>query len=212
MLGSLVLVGCVFAGLAAIAIVFVLYGPVPVNRRVTRLSRLAPARPFVTGQGADSCPGRASGVLAGGRGASRPASPTSTSRRSGRGCDGTPSLRSRRPSRSVAWLPRPSPSRRSNCVARATRRRCRARALRVAPSGAIARSRASTSSTPRSRPRRSRTPRTPRSRPRRSRTRRTPRSRPRRSRTRSRRSSTRTRRSRNPARAFVAASAFVAAR
>lgn len=46
MLGSLVLVGCAFAGLAATAIVFVLYGPVPVNRRVTRLSRLAPARPM----------------------------------------------------------------------------------------------------------------------------------------------------------------------
>jgi hypothetical protein len=47
MLGSLVLVGCAFAGLSAIAIVFVLYGPLPVNRRVTRLSRLAPAQPFV---------------------------------------------------------------------------------------------------------------------------------------------------------------------
>lgn len=46
MLGSIVLLGCAVAGLAAAAIVFVLYGPVPVNRRVTRLSRLAPD-PFI---------------------------------------------------------------------------------------------------------------------------------------------------------------------
>ena len=46
MLGSIVLLGCVIAAFAATAIVFVLYGPVPVNRRVARLSRLAPD-PFV---------------------------------------------------------------------------------------------------------------------------------------------------------------------
>ncbi|NVB80516.1 MAG: hypothetical protein HOV81_19135, partial [Kofleriaceae bacterium] len=47
MLGSIVLFGCALAGLAAAGILFVLYGPVPVNRRVNRLSRLVPADPFV---------------------------------------------------------------------------------------------------------------------------------------------------------------------
>lgn len=47
MLGSIVLFGCALAGLAAAGILFVLYGPVPVNRRVNRLSRLVPAAPFV---------------------------------------------------------------------------------------------------------------------------------------------------------------------
>lgn len=41
-LGSLVLFGCAVAGCVAAGILFVLFGPVPVNRRVTMVSRVRP--------------------------------------------------------------------------------------------------------------------------------------------------------------------------
>lgn len=48
-LASIILLGCLVAGIAAAVILFVLIGPVPTNRKVTMVSRIQPPLPTAAG-------------------------------------------------------------------------------------------------------------------------------------------------------------------